>query len=435
MSEPPPPDPRNKPHCDPNDALEVLKRLHESGHIAYFAGGCVRDTLLNLKPKDWDIATDAEPSRVRQLFPNTQAVGAVFGVILVRRNKSVIEVATFRADGIYEDGRRPSSVRFTSAEEDARRRDFTINGLFLDPIQNRVIDYVNGREDLTAKRIRAIGLPAERFAEDHLRLLRAVRFAARFSFEIEPATASAIADLADRVKTVSPERVGEELRLMLMPVTRNSAWRLLWRLKLAPEIFRFLPKIPQDLDLARSIFLNLKIDEPISFGLALAAATLCVRVQTESPADTLALLAKSEIIRAARALRQALRTSNNDDEELSNVLAGIEPLLHNEEPTVATKKRFLARPTSPLSRDLLAAMEMIGLNTGRISSLEKEFIDLSQTDVAPTPFITGDDLLAMSIQPGPQYRKILDGVYDAQLEGRIASKDEAIDLARKLKLT
>ena len=269
-----------KPPCDLNDALAVLKRLRESGHIAYFAGGCVRDTLLKLNPKDWDIATDALPNRVRQLFPNTQAVGAVFGVILVRQNKSVVEVATFRADGDYEDGRRPSNVRFTSAEDDARRRDFTINGLFYDPIENRVIDYVKGREDLVAKRIRAIGVPAERFAEDHLRLLRAIRFAARFGFEIEPATAAAISDLADRVKTVSPERVGEELRFMLTPATHNTAWRLLWRLRLAPEIFRFLPVIPAR---TRSVAINLPQPQYRRADLLRpgpAAATLCVRIQT-----------------------------------------------------------------------------------------------------------------------------------------------------------
>ena len=425
--------PATKPPCDPNDALTVLKRLREAGHVAYFAGGCVRDTLLKLNPKDWDVATDAPPGRVRQLFPSTQAVGAAFGVILVRHNKSVVEVATFRADGNYEDGRRPSSVRFTSAEEDARRRDFTINGLFLDPIENKVIDYVNGREDLDAKRIRAIGIPAERFAEDHLRLLRAVRFAARFGFEIEPATAAAISGLADRVKTVSPERVGEEVRLMLMPITRNNAWRLLWRLQLAPEIFRFLPKVPRDLDLARCIFLNLKPTEPISFGLALAGATLSVRYQAESHADVILLLSRTEIIKSARALRQSLRTSNHEGDEMTETLAGIGPLLNEEPPTLAAKKRFLARPTSSLSRDLLNAMELIGLHAHRIAELEKEFVELSKQDVAPAPFITGDDLTELGFRPGPEYRKILDGVYDGQLEGKILSRDEALKFVQQYK--
>src|SRR5580693_7281598 len=269
-------DPRLNP---PADAMAVLKRLRDSGHIAYFAGGCVRDSILGLEAKDWDVATDAPPDRVRELFISTQAVGAAFGVILVRSGKSIVEVATFRADGAYEDGRRPGSVRFTSAEEDARRRDFTINGLFLDPVENRVIDYVGGRDDLAARKVRAIGSPAERFGEDHLRLLRAVRFASRLGFDIEAATAEAIRSSAPRIKGISPERIAEELRLMLTAPTRNVAWRLLWQMGLAAEIFRFLPKIPERMDEARSIFLNLAIGESISTGLSLAAATLCIRMQ------------------------------------------------------------------------------------------------------------------------------------------------------------
>src|SRR5690606_33461140 len=157
-------------------ATGIVRRLRDAGHVAYFAGGCVRDELLGLTPKDYDVATDAPPAIVRKLFHNTQAVGAAFGVVLVRIGTSQIEVATFRTDGKYEDGRRPESVQFTTAEEDAKRRDFTINGMFLDPLTGQVIDYVGGQTDLTAKVLRAIGKPDERFAEDHLRMLRAVRF-------------------------------------------------------------------------------------------------------------------------------------------------------------------------------------------------------------------------------------------------------------------
>src|SRR5256885_2530030 len=173
-------------HADRDDAVAVVKRLREAGHVAYFAGGCVRDTLLGLQPKDFDIATDAPPQRVRELFTNTQAVGAAFGVILVRHKKSVVEVATFRSDLKYLDGRRPEGVVFTTAEEDAKRRDFTINGLFMDPLEgNKVIDFVGGQDDLRNKILRAIGEPNHRFEEDHLRLLRAVRFAARFGLKVE----------------------------------------------------------------------------------------------------------------------------------------------------------------------------------------------------------------------------------------------------------
>src|SRR5919199_235347 len=180
------------PKCERDDALAVLRRLRDAGHVAYFAGGCVRDLLLGLEPKDYDVATDAPPQRVRELFGNTQAVGQAFGVILVRHRRSQVEVATFRSDGAYLDGRRPSEVRFTTAEEDAQRRDFTINGLFSDPTEGRIIDYVGGQEDLKNKLLRAIGDPDRRFEEDHLRLLRAVRFAARFGLDIEPHTSDAI---------------------------------------------------------------------------------------------------------------------------------------------------------------------------------------------------------------------------------------------------
>src|SRR4051812_30998530 len=209
------------------DAEAVLRRLREAGHVAYFAGGCVRDTLLGLQPKDWDVATDAPPQRVRQLFPRTQAVGAAFGVILVRQADSQIEVATFRTDVSYEDGRRPTAVKFTTAEEDAKRRDFTINGVFFDPIENKVIDYVGGQEDLKNKILRAIGEPNLRFEEDHLRLLRAVRFAARFDLSIDPTTTAAIKAHADNLKRISPERIADELRRMFASATRVHAHLLL----------------------------------------------------------------------------------------------------------------------------------------------------------------------------------------------------------------
>jgi poly(A) polymerase len=418
-----------KPPCTRQDAVAVLQRLREAGHIAYFAGGCVRDSLLGLEAKDWDIATNAAPGRVRELFASTQAVGAAFGVILVRHGQSVVEVATFRADGTYEDGRRPSSVRFTSAEEDARRRDFTINGLFVDPLEDRVIDYVGGRDDLAARLIRAIGLPAERFGEDHLRLLRAVRFAARFGFEIEPATAAAIASLANRVKGISPERIGDELRLMLTPPTRNVAWTLLWNLGLGREIFRFLPNVPQRLDFNRSIFLSLHSQSPITVGLALAAATFCVRFQAGEESS---LLTRPEISRSVRAMRQALRISNEESGEMAETLAGLEPLLQPQPPTLAKKKRFLARPTSPQSRCLMDAMAKIGLHSQRIADLQPELTELSKHEVAPPPLIDGDDLIAAGLLAGPQFRRILDSVYDAQLEGRISTKEEAIHLAKSI---
>jgi poly(A) polymerase len=405
-------------------------RLRDAGHIAYFAGGCVRDTLLGLAAADWDVATDAPPPRIRQLFINTQAVGAAFGVILVRSGRSVVEVATFRADGVYEDGRRPSSVRFTSAEEDARRRDFTINGMFFDPVNDQVIDFVGGREDLAAGRIRAIGNAAERFAEDHLRLLRAVRFAARFNFQIEPGTSAAIRQLAGRLKGISPERVGDELRLMLTAASFPAAWQLLWNLGLAGEIFRFLPKLPPLLDMNRSILLNLSEGAEISFGLALAGAVLCVQVQADPVSDITPLLSHAKIMAATRALRQALRISNTESDEMSGTLAGLLPLLQSAPPTLAMKKRFLAQPTAGQSRKLLGALARTGYHVPRIAALTAELAELANEEVAPAPLITGDDLIALGLSPGPRFRKILEAVYDAQLEDRVKSRDEAIEFVR-----
>src|SRR4051812_6760839 len=217
---PPPPPPPGGKQNDRADAAAVVRRLRGAGHVAYFAGGCVRDLLLGRDPKDYDVATDAPPDRVRGLFRRTQAVGQAFGVILVYEGRSQVEVATFRSDGAYLDGRHPTGVRFTTAEEDAQRRDFTINGLFLDPLKDaplddQVIDYVGGRADLRAGIVRAIGDPERRFGEDFLRLLRAPRFAARLGFTIEPNTAAAIRRHAAQLSRISPERVGEELRTML----------------------------------------------------------------------------------------------------------------------------------------------------------------------------------------------------------------------------
>jgi len=262
----------SKPPCSYEDAREVLLRLRAAGHVAYFAGGCVRDLLLGKRPKDWDVATDAPPARVREIFRNTQAVGAAFGVILVREGRSTVEVATFRTEGVYSDGRRPDEVAFTDAEHDARRRDFTMNGLFLDPenkaeggrqkaegnaerstsnaqrptfnVQTEwgtVIDYVGGVADLRAGVVRAIGEASRRFGEDHLRLLRAVRFAARLGFMVQGETERAIVEHATKLKGISPERIAEELRMMLTPASRGRAWAMLWGYGLLDVVFRFLP--------------------------------------------------------------------------------------------------------------------------------------------------------------------------------------------------
>ena len=452
---------RTKPPCHREDALAVVHRLRDAGHIAYFAGGCVRDLLLGLEPKDYDVATDAPPNRVQQLFSSTQAVGQAFGVILVRHRGSIIEVATFRSEGPYLDGRHPASVHFATPQQDAQRRDFTINGLFLDPVENKVIDYVAGQNDLKARLLRAIGQPDQRFEEDHLRLLRAIRFASRFNLTIEDRTADAIRRHAPRLVRISPERIADELRLMLTPPTRTRAWPMLWQFTLIDPIFRFLPPVgsaprtssdaaarnadpttcgaglqPASQKQAEgvhhndSVVLSLSSARPISFGLALAAACLDWRLQgTDHTKDLRPLLTHREILAYIRAMRQALRISNDESEELSEILESIAPLLSEAEPTLARKRRFLAKPTATSSRLLLDAIAATHRHTQRIDSLQREFAVLETQDNAPVPLITGDDLTSAGLSPGPLFKRLLDAVYDAQLENRVTTKEQALAMA------
>jgi poly(A) polymerase len=419
---------------DREGALTIVGRLRDEGYVAYFAGGCVRDLLLGQTPKDFDVATNAPPERVRELFRNSQAVGAAFGVILVRHGGSSIEVATFRSDGKYVDGRRPSEVQFTDAEHDARRRDFTINGLFLDPLTDQVIDHVGGLDDLRARRLRAIGTAAERFDEDSLRLLRAARLSARLSFEIEPATAEAIRAHAPQLRRISPERVAEELRLMLTPATRWAAWTLLWDLNLIDEIFRFL-EIPAKRPADPSAFLFPRIapGEPISFGLALAGAALCYQLQRGlATTDPRPLLGRTQVHAAVHALRKALRISNDETDAMRDSLAGLDPLLADVEPTVAKYKRFLAGPHAASSRLLLDAIHASGMLTARIDELRARLAQLATEPVAPEPLLNGEMLMAAGLQPGPQFRLLLNAVYDAQLEDRVATPEAALELALSL---
>jgi tRNA nucleotidyltransferase/poly(A) polymerase len=431
MSEPAP-SPAKKSSRD--DAMRVLLRLREAGYTAYFAGGCVRDSLLGHDAKDFDVATDAPPTRVQQLFRNTQAVGAAFGVILVRLGGSQIEVATFRAEAGYDDGRHPTQVRFTTAEEDAKRRDFTINGLFLDPVAGKVIDYVGGEADLRNRVIRAIGNPSERFGEDSLRLLRAVRFSARLNFEIEPRTAEAIRFHAPELARISPERVADELRRMLTPTTRNNAWHMLRHLSLIDVIFRFLKfdRKPGDPP-AAMLFPRVAVGQAIDFGSALAAAVVCYRLTLDASLhDERVLFDASHVNQASKALRQALKISNEERDVLVETLAALAPLLRDKEPRVSTMKRFLAKPTSAGSVALLDAAKALGYFTARAEFLLPTLAELQQQDVAPTPFITGDDLTALGMKPSPKFKQILDEVYDAQLESRVTDKSAALDLAKSI---
>ncbi|MGC4031039.1 MAG: CCA tRNA nucleotidyltransferase [Tepidisphaeraceae bacterium] len=415
-------------------ALTVVRTLRDAGHVAYFAGGCVRDALLGLTPKDYDVATDATPDRVRQLFKNTQAVGAAFGVILVRLSGEQIEVATFRSDGNYADGRRPESVTFSTAEADADRRDFSINGLFFDPIEDRVIDYVNGQADLTAHVLRTIGTPAERFAEDHLRLLRAVRFAARFGLTVEPNTAAAIDAAAPLLPRISAERIAEELRRILTAPTRDAAYRLLWRHGLLRVLLPTLGGDAVPLDEHRSLLWKLAPGEAVAFPVAWLATLIDVRWHGgRFRHDVLGNLNAADSRKLVDLTRSLLRPSNDELEAMAEIAQQCHRLLTTASPDDALFKRFLAKPTSPQARQLLGALAGVGAAADRIAALQPRLDALlAAGDVAPPPLLTGDTLIRTGARPGPAFKGVLDAVYDAQLNGQIDSADEALALGQRL---
>jgi poly(A) polymerase len=424
MSEPQPTQQPGGKQSAREDALAVVRRLREVGHVAYFAGGCVRDQVLGLEPKDYDVATDAPPTRVRELFSNTQAVGAAFGVILVRQRKSQIEVATFRTDGKYVDGRRPETVVFTTAEEDAKRRDFTINGMFFDPVEERVIDYVGGQADLRDKVLRAIGEPDHRFEEDHLRMLRAVRFASRFRLTIEPVTAAAIAAHAQHLKRISPERVAEELRMMLWHGHRIGAVRMLRQFGLDRVVLRFLPDVRQPVGIFEAL-----PDEYYTVAVGLAALVLDAHGGVP--------MSKPQVKAAVNALRQGLKISNDECAEVEGALSFAHLLGDPWPPRVATMKRFLGfgGPGAAGACELMAAARRCGIMPERIGAVQEQLSEIAKLGLAgivPLPLVTGDDLTAAGMQPGPVFKRVLDAVYDAQLEARVTTKEEAMRLAMEL---
>lgn len=417
------PQPLRKVTSTRDDALRVVRGLVDAGHVAYLAGGCVRDMLLGREAKDFDVATSATPDVVRQLFPRSEGVGQAFGVVIVRVGRSQIEVATFRADGHYSDGRRPDDVRFAGDVEDARRRDFTINGLFYDPLADRVIDHVGGQADLAARVLRAIGDPAQRFAEDYLRMLRAARFAARYDFEIDAATRDAIVANAPKLARIAPERIADELRAMLTAPSRAAAVRLLDELTLSDVIFRDVTEAGR-----RSDRYLATIGGDAAFPLMLAAVLAARCLPPGGPGIPMLTDARARAIEAG--LRRVLRLSNDELAAVRSILS-VESLVAGPNlPRVATLKRFLAGPHSPDARRLLAAMQDDAMLAARVDSLEAAFAAFGDENVAPPPLVTGDDLTAMGFPPGRQFKVALDATYDAQLEHAVTTREDALAFAR-----
>lgn len=429
-------------------ALEVVRRLREAGFVAYWAGGCVRDESFGLAPADYDVATDARLDQVRRLFPRSKEVGANFGVVEVigpRKNGGHfhVQVATFRADGPYSDGRRPDTVVFATAREDARRRDFTINGMFYDPLENRLIDYVGGQEDLRDRRLRAIGDPRARFAEDKLRLLRAIRFAARFDLTIEPDTAAAIAEMAPQITVVSAERIADELRRLLMHPTRLRGLTLMQELRLIPPIFPELEPLftlPNQADTRPGITVwqhalevIQHLPEPISFPVAMAALLHDVGKGAAGQEPPYADHPRLGSEMAAR-ISERLRLSNAETDRIVWLIEHHHDL--DEAPT-ARPSRLKPLLGHPGSGDLITLARANRL----AQCLDPKPVDVASQrrdewqqrgELDPPPLITGNDLKAMGLTPGPDFKRILDQIREQQLDGTLTTRAEALALARAM---
>jgi poly(A) polymerase len=395
-------------------AADVVRRLRAAGHQALWAGGCVRDMLLKLEPHDYDVATDARPEEVQKLFKRTVAVGASFGVVEVLGPQPLkVQVATFRSDVSYSDGRRPDAVVYSSPEEDARRRDFTINGMFLDPLADKIIDYVGGEKDLQAGILRAIGDPTHRFTEDKLRLLRAVRFATRFDLKLDPATAAAIRAMADQITVVSAERIAEEMRKMLTDPRRADGIRLLADVNLLAPL---LPEINANDD---SWTHGLRMLEllPVNASFPLALATLLHNVGRTTADRICERLKLANVEQNRIEWLVAMHDSLRDAPRMKNSV--LKPILaHAGIGELLTMHRIDAQAAGH-------GIEHVEFCEQKLREWPREVLD-------PPSILTGDDLLALGIQQGPIYKRLLDAVRAAQLDEMITTKAVAIDLVKQM---
>ncbi|CAN5118318.1 HD domain-containing protein [soil metagenome] len=428
-------------------AEAIVRALGEAGHVAYFAGGCVRDALLGYEPKDYDIATSARPDQIAALFPRTKSVGAHFGVVLVRRQGLDFEIATFRSDGTYRDGRRPDSVTFSSPEDDAQRRDFTINGLFFDPLTGRVIDFVGGRQDLASSRVRAIGDPLQRFQEDRLRLLRAIRFSTTLDFEIDPATFEAIRQSADSLGTIAPERIRDELVRILLSPRRLRGFDLLVESGLMRAI------LPEILDLQGcdqppqwhpegDVFVHTRLMLGMLPEQASLPLVLSVLLHDIAKPATRTYDAEEGRIRfsghdklgaeMAGTILRRLRFPNAIIAATSEAV--LQHMVFKDVRSMRESKlrRFMGRPNFPdeleLHRvDCSSSHNMLD----NYEFLRQKSEDFANEPIIPPPLITGRDLIAAGYSPSPKFAEILNAVQSAQLEGTLATKAQALAFVRQ----
>jgi poly(A) polymerase len=443
-------------------SLALIASLRAAGHQAYLAGGCVRDLLLGRVPSDYDVTTSATPDVVLAMFERTFAVGAHFGVVLVAHDDGdsyfTTEVATFRSDGAYSDGRHPDAVRYTTrAEEDVKRRDFTINGLLLDPmrvadlrddpakLRGAVHDYVGGLADIEAGVVRAIGRAEERFEEDHLRMLRGVRFAARFDFELEPRTGEAIRALASKTAAVSRERVRDELTRMLTEGRARRAFELLDETGLLAEVLPEVARMkgveqppqyhPEGDVWVHTLGLLSQLGEGCSATLAWGALLHDVGKPPtfRRAADRIRFDGHVEVgVAVAADILRRFRFSNEDARQVLNLVDNHMRFADAQHMKPSTLKRFFRLPQFDehlaLHRmDCLAG----GGNLDHWHFVRERWLAMPEETVRPTPLLTGRDLIAAGYRPGPPFKQMLRAIEDAQLDGTIATHEDALQLIKE----
>jgi poly(A) polymerase len=427
-------------------AREIAARLRENGHIAYFAGGCVRDIVRGETPKDFDIATDAKPETVQKLFPRTYAVGAHFGVIIVLENGFQFEVATFRSDEAYIDGRHPSAVHFSSPEEDAKRRDFTINGMFYDPVADEVTDFVGGRADIEAKLVRAIGDPDQRFAEDRLRMLRAVRFATVLDYTIDKQTWDALIANAISINQISAERIRDELVRIFLSPNRVRGWDLLdasgLMRAILPELNRMKGVLqPEQFHPEGDVFKHTRLmlqflPGKVSVPLVFAVLLHDVAKPVTATVDETGRIRFSGHDRAgaemAHEIMRRLRFSGAEIEATVEMVR--QHMVFKDVPKMreAKLKRFMARPTFDEELEL-HRVDCQGSHRmlDNYEFLLRKREEFANEPIIPPPLVRGDDLIALGLKPGPKFGEILEAVETRQLEGNLRTREEALEWVKR----
>ena len=431
-------------------AADICRKLHAAGFQAYLVGGCVRDLVLGRDPQDYDVATDAHPARVQELFPSSVDVGARFGVILVIADGAQVEVATFRSDVGYSDGRHPDRVEYsTLPEEDVRRRDFTINGLMQEMETGQILDFVGGREDLQRRLVRAIGTPELRFREDRLRMVRAVRFAARFGYEIEPATFQAIVAAAPHITSVSAERLRDEITKLLTEGAARRAFELLDATGLLkaclPEIAAMKgvaqpPEFHPEGDVWVHTLLmleNIRPGAPATFAWAVLLHDVGkppTFASAEETGDRIRFDGHAEIgARMAAAICRRLRFSADDTEQIEALVANHLRFKDVFQMRPATLKRFARLPGFQEEHLELHRLDCLAShrNLDAYEFVRRFLRETPPEEVRPPRLLTGEDLKAMGFRPGPRFKEILHAVEEGQLEGRLMRREDAVEFVRR----